>query len=259
MRKFHLIKFLKNMKGNVLLLSLLLLASLLSTVILLSKVVLNEFRMSTNIDNSIFAYYGADSAIEHSLFLQRKAQAKIADLTLSGTLENNVKWDSKTEKTEPSIIGSLQKNKSAQIELYDPEDSKKSSELESMKITWTGPGSWIEVSYVEWSPGAAIAYPDQTVKLQYSGGLAVINAFSSTKAYKVTIKALYAEITDMTIQAYSLDNAAGDLVPITNHLTMVGTGSYGQTRQSIEVIVPQEAPVSGIFDYVIFSEESLVK
>lgn len=258
----NLINKIKSQKGNVLLLTLLLLASLIATVTLLSRVFLNELRMSTNIDHSLMAYYAAEESTEQGLYLVRKTSTTLDDLLDSKVIENNATWERYLESDITSIIGDIERNKSIQIDLYDPDNPSAPSGVESLQINWVNLGSWIEVSIVEWTPGATVDYSDITVKFQYPADNAVINFFNAAKDYRVTIKALYDDVDDLEIIAYDADNGAagaGSPVDIGNYITMTSVGEFGQSQQAIEVVIPRKAPVLGLFDYVIFSEESIIK
>ena len=253
--------YLKKQKGNVLLLSLLLLAALVSTITLLTRQILNEYKLSTNLNSSMYAYYGAEQAMEQGLYLIRKTNTKAEDVDTDG-VENGVKWKREILTTVPSIIGDIEQNKSVELDLFDPDNSANPCNIESLEITWTDNASFLEITIIEWTPAATITYPETPIKLQYTGGKAVINNISAIKAYKVLIKALYANVDNLEIKAYNLDNGSsggGSLVPITNYLTMKTTGRYSRSDQMIEAIVPRIAPVSGLFDYVIFSEQTIEK
>jgi hypothetical protein len=48
-------------------------------------------------------------------------------------------------------------------------------------------------------------------------------------------------------------------VAIPARIVLNSTGKYSTVRQAIRVTMPRRSPMSGLYDYVLFSECSLVK
>ena len=96
-------------------------------------------------------------------------------------------------------------------------------------------------------------------KFLYSGGKAINNAPSAAKNYRVRLKALYNNANNLKIRLSALDNLQGAAIAFPNYLQIKTTGSYKESNQVINVAMPRFAPTLGIFDYVLFSEESISK
>ena len=58
----------KNEKGVILVMAMMILALMMTSVLALSKIIRGEINMTRNIDNSIIAFYVAESGIEKSLY-----------------------------------------------------------------------------------------------------------------------------------------------------------------------------------------------
>jgi hypothetical protein len=83
----------KNQDGVILILSLMIMAILLSMALGFGVFIISDLRQAAEIDDSMFAYYSADSGIERTLYLFRKAdKEKIGGFSGAvGTLSDNDK------------------------------------------------------------------------------------------------------------------------------------------------------------------------
>jgi len=269
-----------------LLLALLLIAALTATGIGLSVLIVGELRSSSNIDNSIVAYYAAETGIEQALLKVRdgrqhttlagtiSGEAPNSLTSLSGNLTSVVagwKTDGSTA-SENTILTSLPKNKSAEIDLFNPDDGTALG-IRSVQFTWSDRcpliESWLEVSYVYWKLSSSTwssddqavyknIYPCGTTG-RYSCNPALADYFDPSTIYKLRVKALYCDVDNLVISAYPNINATGNKIDISSRVNIKSVGSYANSQIALTASTPWSASIMGIFDYAIFSETDLTK
>jgi len=273
----------KRQSGNVLLLALLVMAGIMTAGLAIGAIVLSEIRQARNIDFSILAYYAAESGVEQALYKFRKEDAVIncpagecdvngfcaqggreSCIQSDGVLENQAAWARTVSDKELRIYGKIKKDESFQVDLYDP-DGGTAAGIESVKIEWTQQcvppaTSTIEVSYISWNPATGwSAASEKRFKYSALASPVINNGFASAKSYRVRIKALYCGISNLVFTAWANDNAAVPQVQIPARIVLDSRGKYGALRQAVKMTMPRRSPMSGLYDYVLFSECSLVK
>lgn len=273
----------KRQSGNVLLLALLVMAGIMTASLAIGAIVLNEIRQARNVDFLIVAYYAAESGVEQALYKFRKEEAVIncpagecdangfctlgdreSCIRSDGVLGNQAAWERTVDNKELQIYGKIKKDDSFQVDLYDP-DGASAAGTESVKIEWTpqciSPAtSNIEVSYIAGDPTTGWSAASEK-RFKYSALVSPVinNGFVSTKSYRVRIKALYCDISNLVFTAWANDNAAVPQVQIPARIVLNSRGKYSTLRQAIKMTMPRRSPMSGLYDYVLFSECSLVK
>lgn len=68
--------------------------------------------------------------------------------------------------------------------------------------------------------------------------------------------------SDWTFQSTSLAQEQFKInhtKPLPAHLTLTVTGSFGKTEQAVTAVVPWRSPVSGLLNFVLFSDQSIIK
>ncbi|MBU4331509.1 hypothetical protein KKD19_03565 [Patescibacteria group bacterium] len=255
--------------GTILLLSLLILTGILLTSGIIATIVLQHLQMSRNIDNSILAFYAAEAGIEQGLYTLRKIGGTINDVKKTETLGNGASYDTDNAETalsENVIKIGIPKNQTFQINLYNPDNSLLDSGIRSIVLYEVGGSGfeWAEVSWVTWdSTGDWGAHQAKTHIFSHSqltsGSGVPVNLSGIAYAYRVRIKALYDDLEDLEIRAYSGADGGGSQVPIPGRVVIKSVGEYGTSKQALKVSYSSEAPIYGLYDYVIFSEESLIK
>jgi hypothetical protein len=290
-------KKIKNERGVVLLLALLLIAAITATGVGFSLLIIGELKASSNIDNSIVAYYAAQNGVEHALLEVKDGRANSTlDETINGTtgvggivrMEGSLlplgvaaTWDTRQSTTsEDIILASVPKNKTVELDLLNPDDPAEASAVESVKFEWSDSCegiSWLEIGYVYWTPGTQISWPTDS-QMVYKNIAAcergsghygrpcdpyIANYFSATspeKVYRLRIKALDCDVENLSITAYDTDNApTGDEIPIPSRVNIKSIGTYANSRIALTVSTPWLPSILGLFDYAIFSEENLDK
>ena len=258
------VKF-QNRPGNVLVYAVLTIAAILSSTIVVSNFVRSFVRQTGAVSNLTGAFYAAESGVERALFTVRKQDElpPVGDC-LSGAECQLAVNDAAVLETKLD----LPLNQSTQIDLFNPDKNSLSKGVESVGLSWAG-GGWLELTFVEWSAQNSFDWQkwDETMapkdlnvqKMLYSGGKATVNFPSAAKNYRLRVKALYAPAAGLTVRLFSADNLLGKALPIANTLELTATGTYRDATQKITATLPRYAPMSGLFDYVLFSEEKLVK
>lgn len=255
--------FLKDKRGNTLVIAILLMTVMLAVAVGLSNAFVTELKLSSNLDDAVYSYYGAESGIEYGLYDARKTDLTLAASTATDTFANGVQWTRTTDDTVPSLsLVQIEEDKSVQLDFFDPDDPSVASGLGSIVIDWSGAsGSWTLVKITSWTPAASVDWStkaDQEYLRADSAASFIIN-LTSSKAYKIKIKALHANMNSVNITAYDGADATGSTVDIPNFLDITGEGEFGTSHQAINVSMPRGIPLASLYNYVIFTEESLTK
>ncbi len=253
--------FLHDKRGNTLVLSLIMLTVMLAVTVGLSSAFVTELRLSKNLDEAVFSYYGAESGIEYGMYDARKTDLSL-NTSDSGIFDNNVEWTrDTTDYIEFLSLDEILEDRSIQLDFYNHDNPATASGVASLVFDWDGAGSWALIKVTSWTPAASIDWSTKS-DVEYlravSASTYTIN-LTSTKAYSVKMKALYNNMSNVTVTAYDGADGTGNTVDIPNFLDITGTGEYGNSKQAINVRIPRGIPLSSLYNYVIFSEESLVK
>lgn len=255
-------------EGSILVLTLLIMSIMAVIALTLSVVIINQLKFSQNIDNAMNAYYGAESGIELGLYETRKL-----DLTQdysTGMFDNGVEWERRVELLRDEItFNRILENKSIQLDLFDPDNPECNSVgdnaieciNESMIVTWDGQVN-LEISYTEWPIGPIVNWsPTEQTEKRFIATTSpyVLNTLKTDHNYRVKVKPLFDDVENLSITLYNQDDGLGDIVPIPNFLVINGVGSFRNSKQGIRVDVPRKIPLSPLFDYVIFSEDDVIK
>lgn len=246
--------------------ALLTIAAILSTSIVISNLVQNSIKQTRFIADAQAAFYNAESGMENALYSIRKNDVLPED----GDCGISADCEVETSEKEVSELNlNLAANESVQFDLFNPEDSALTTGVESIGFQWDGPSTWLEVSAISWLAGSPLSLPvwasgteikDLPVqKFLYSGGAGISNFISPAKNYRVRVKALYGEARNLRIRLFSADDLTGEQKPFPNFLKIKTIGDNAESTQTIRAEMPRYAPLSGLFDYVLFSEEIISK
>ncbi|MFH0853939.1 MAG: hypothetical protein V1891_00380 [bacterium] len=266
--------FYHNNKGSILVMSVLILSVILGVGISISSIVLNQLRQAKNLDFSIMAYYAADSATEDALYKIRKLKMDAIDLNenySSGSFSNNAEWERNIASTTP-YVGLLKKNRPVIINLYD--SAEDCGAVRRVTYTWDDltPGESdpdLEVTYYPWNVTAGMikVLPnegEQEIYRSPPGPPARIGPWTATSSplladtcYTIRVKPLYDD-ANVTIRTYS-DLNCDKHIGIPSFLTINSLGEFRGAKQRLNTVVLKDAPLSNIFEFVIFSEEPIKK
>lgn len=268
-------------KGSVLLLALLVMSGVLIVGASLGTISILSLRQARVIDDAVIAFAAAESGAEQTLYQIRRVGATSAalnaspdhddSLVTSGVpMGNGSRWSRTLESTETTIFASIPKDRSYEVVLWDPENPSAPAGADSLTFAWDdacGGTSGLEVLATGWDPGASggfnpsIAFHGDSPALTFLhvSPKVIDNDFTPGKAYRVRLRAKNCDIFNLGITAYSADNASGVQVPIPSRLAVESVGTFSTARQAMELKLPRLQPLSGAFDFVIFSQCSLLK
>jgi len=262
-----------NIEGSALLLAMLVMASILTVSVATSTLVINEVQQSMLLDKSIVAFYGAESGVERGLFQVRHKNFNPADLSnATKTLSNNASYQLAASNTEEAIYGSLIADESYQLDLYNPDSFEAlANPIKAVRLAWDGAGSWLEIKWTPWTTAGVLDDP-KMVYLSQASSPAIVQLYdSSAYLYRMRLIARAAGIANLAITAYNnVDPVANCVplascqVPIPGRVSIKGIGVYpansiNAANQAILVTMPIKSPLSGLYDYVLYSEEDVKK
>lgn len=238
----------------------------------IGTVVLEGSRRSVETDQSVSAYYMADSGVERQLYEVRKNDKTAAQLAgLNENYPNQGSWSffggyaTTTQKTYDSVATSSFEV----VDLFNP-DNVSAAGVARVELAWTSGAdcgaqtAQIEAGYslldftgatpfdfkicranlVPADPNCAVA--GQTMTL----------ALDPTKNYRVRLRALTCTASNLAASTF---DAVGLSKGFPGDVTVSAEGTYGKATQKIAVTMPKTNVLSGVFSFVIFSECTLIK
>jgi len=259
-------------EGSVLLLALLVMSTIMAASVGLASIVISEIRQSRSMDNAILAYYGAESGVEESLYKIRKEKKPIDELVVEKKLGNDVDWYIKsgdiTNMVDKISVPELKKDQFIEIDIYDP-STEEDTKVKLLELTLLELGEEdnpnFEVSWFGWKGGILSNYKTICITRtffteddgDYKYVIDLAKPFGEPQfAYRIKVKALYYDINLLEIKAY---DSAEELVNMPARIKATVRGEYRGSRQSIDFEMPRQSPLGGLFDFVLFSEESIIK
>ncbi|MEA3249675.1 MAG: hypothetical protein U9Q03_04970 [Patescibacteria group bacterium] len=247
-------------RGAVLLFSLLVLSAVMIGSVGLGSLVLNLLQQTKVIDQSIVAFYAAETGIEESLYNARKTGNLPGSYALR-TVPSGSTWSSVVSDTKEIVYATIPEDEFIEVNLFSPEAPTIATPIANVEIDWSdgcGGCSVLTLSMVSWIPGAPIAWApsSETRTYDFASRPATISTGPSNKLYKVRLRAKNATLDNVTVRAYDVGS---NPVALPGRIEIDVTGEFGDTRRRLLASMLHGAPLSGIFDFVVFSECSLVK
>jgi hypothetical protein len=245
--------------GNILPLALLMTFIVLLTAIGIGTVIFENAGRAQDTDQSVAAYYMADSGIERQLFEIRKHHQTIADaVAVSSTYPNGGRWFSSgvlNAVTEKTIVA-IPENNFTTLDIFDPDQVNAGGGIDAISISWEG-GGQLEIGYAEWAAGNPVLWPDDNAFISqlFFGSSATIAGLDPNHAYRIRIKALQTSANHVVIQG----QLAGVPHAFPDQIILSAEGTYGKATQGITVTLPKTDILSGLYSYVVFSECQLIK
>ncbi len=274
--------------GNVLIMSLLLLATGIAGALAVAVLVISEVRQSSAMDSGLVAYFSAESGLEKIIYDVRQrnicSEPNNCDYnnqyqdcllpqvypTTNECAGNNIgctqiKCQQQIGPATILEVPILDTNDTFQLDL-DPADG-----VEGFIFNWNQPFGadplslpLLEVSYVMvdnsglsqiFRPNSGVPY---NCNANEEGVCQSVNnesgnyPFAGT-VYQLRLKALRGKIVNLKISP----KPPG--VTLLNYLDVKSRGEKSSIQQILRTIVPRNLPVYGFPDYVIFSEQTIVK
>jgi hypothetical protein len=171
------------------------------------------------------------------------------------------------------ILMDVPKDQVQYADVYDasqPTDLIGSS-IQSVSLQWdAGDGlGWLESSLVELSTtgdinnrsGTLLTPRTTLIGPSFNTGYCFSNLplNSGANIHRFRFRALYGDIRNLRVIGYGGTDCQGDTLPLPGRTTVSATGKYRQATQSVQISMPQHNLPSGLFGFVMFSDQSLVK
>lgn len=246
-------------RGNVLLLALFVMSSILLGGMAVGTLVLREIRAARSADAAQVAYYAAESGNERALYEIRKLGISPRELAAEADLANGASYKREIVQEPAPIYTTIPRDGVYELVLYDPAAIPPSGGVAQLIIDWNaicGASSVIEISSVTFEPG--VGWTPSITKFRYANDGPVTYALTNpgSNAARVRLKAERCDAENVRIDAV---DGAGAPVAFPDRVAIVSTGEYRGTRQASQVIAPTVTTLSGLFDFVLFSECEIVK
>lgn len=276
-------------RGSLLLVALVLLGVIAFSTVYLSVVVNNEIKNTRYADNSIVSYYVAESGAERALWTLKSAKAQNATASFYALRPLIDQWGAEPGDTERTYDYSTTTLTSQNYTLYDlAVGVPVTADIYDRDLeTVAGGSTGVDQINVDWyltacngSAQLEINYtPIAVTTLQPAASLTQIDvcncssgdgtglyrcdlsaAHSATidtdtdKFYRLSFRPLTTAVKKLVITANA--NAAGFIPSL---VTVKTVGSYRESLTTVTTHALWKDALSGIFNYVVFSEESLIK
>lgn len=267
----------RNRQGIAVVFSLLIISLVTLIGLGITHVITRELSLSGNIDHAVSAFYAAEGGVEKGLY--RVKTGKLANESVSTVLaaiqgytasfsSNSSTYTNEASELSGTTAQDLAENQTVQVD-YSATNAPCANGacVESWVVEWGGGlATTIEATFISWSPGAQIILDSETTKLLFelpaNSSPVTINTPQFNKYYRLRVKALGGDLQNLSITAYDSDDplvSGGVIVPSATVITVKGVGQKGDFSQSLTAIVPWQLQLSGIFDYVLFSEKEILK
>lgn len=268
-------------RGIVLVLTLIIMAVLVSVAVGFGTLVISDIRQAKAVDDSMAAYFAAETGIERSLFLLRKQDgiSGLAGLaSTTGALDNSSSWDiASSTSYEPNYLRQrLKSGQSAKLFFLGRETASGLGQgyAKSILVDWNkGSGSAAKIqvtltrlkadnlgddgevyltdlSEVRVATGTmnCFAFEDSPTVSDYVGEIKVLG--SSDDDYVATVR----------VTGYANDDCTGDVVTeAISNINLVSDGTFGISRQRMIASLPPMDTALGLLNFVLFSEEDITK
>ncbi len=265
-------------RGTVLLLALLVLSSIAMASSGLATLIMSSLQQTRTIDSSIIAYYAAESAAEEAIYTVRKTSlqpgwAGALTVETPQPLNNGASWTRTVAGKERTVVADIPRDSFIELALYDPDSEAESlaDAIKKISVDWTYDPCVLEedtcpkliATVVRWEPSTTTWSEDAAQTERFESGVAdappaYITLDNLIDLHKLRLRAEDADLHEVRIQAYS-DDAMNVPVDLPGRVRIDTWGKFGQTQQHLTVRLPRRTPLSGIYDFALFSECSLVK
>jgi hypothetical protein len=253
-------------RGNILPLAMVITAAILLSGLGLGIIVLDSLRRTSDVDQSMVAYYAADAGVEKQLYELRKNNARVADLgTLTLDYGNGSSWRALPSgflATTAKIFPRVNRGDFQFVDLFDPDNIGAAGGVGRVDWSWTpdpascggGPNA-VELGYAQWLTGGAVLPGEFKIDHGLSSPTTVI--LDPTKAYRLRLRPTDCDVLNLRVEVSPTATYAP--MPFPGDITLGAEGKFQRATQNISVQIPRQDILSGVFSYVIFSECTLIK
>lgn len=285
-----------NSKGTVLIIAMILGAGMLVVAVEVSMFVTNTIRQARSIDHTLVAQYAAESGVESALHQIRKEGRTTLrdDMRSSSELytvdKRDAQWTfvkdcpSCYEKFSPTVRKitktTLGEQQSIDIHLWNEEGgfSAIPAGMSTLNISWKKEKCadeedvpWIETTGAVFSvSGKMLGWDDNRGMIKDFRSSAegqreiavplssFVPELLSENGLTLRIKPFFCTLRDVEF-SFPGEDSAENLIPIPNYYLIQPSGTFGTVRKDLQVIMPKYSGTTGIFDYLLFSENKIDK
>lgn len=228
--------------------------------IVISTIIVNEIRQTSNVSQAAAAFYAAESGHEKNQYIisqDRKQQKTFQQVlnNLSQSTKPDFVLQTLTQKTAnlskdiPEYRTYLLKDQSLQLDLFDPDSPK--GGVKQVDVKKNAQNGWVEITLTEFKNGKEISVQ----KFLYGPSDPIsIQGLNQQSAYRIRLKALYDIVHNIQI------TVIGTQTEIPGLLNYTSEGKFlEKIQQNITIVAPWTVPLSGLFDFAVFSEETIKK
>jgi hypothetical protein len=282
---------------------MLIIAAVLGAASVFGSLIISQIQQSRLIDQSIQAYYIAESGAERAMYQTRKREAipacdgvKVCNnnngycagnindapcvTSSQGTLGSKFVSDwLVVANNETETIVRLDQGNSFQLDLFTPLQVKdanidlvrieelSSSAGDQQDLTLYGEftnltrvlnlGCSDPNVFSDFIPITLIPFSDPPV---YAKDVSSLNGrdILGTCAYIFKVSLPLKSVVDWTKLKFNVLNGAQS-VNIPSRLVIESSAVYGNSSQKVTIRTPMRAPLSGLYDFVLFAEEQVIK
>ena len=296
--------------GIVLILALLIITAALTATAVFGNLIIRSIQQSRLVDQSIQAYYLAESGAERALYQVRVLTSihdcKIANSSFSCTINGYCDRFSTlpcvtsgqgglaagmpsdwlvSALSEQSVVKRLQPGESFQIDLFNPYQQTGAAglapALEVVQVTSADLSSGFtiygQLTNLTWLIGGSVGCPLGAPVVANGFITGVHNdqlglaaaALSGLAGADLNAGCLYIlRLSNPLTQPAGLftvslhnDSPASEAnrVNIPSRLLITATADFGQSFQTVKVRTPVRPPLSGLYDFVLFSDSEIIK
>lgn len=286
-----------NSHGTVLIIAMILGAGMLVVALEVSMFVASTIRQARSIDHTLVAQYAAESGVESALEqIRKEGRTTLRDDTrtspalykadgrdaqwsfMNGTVIDSEKFSPTVQKIKKTTLGEQQ---SIDIHLWSEGEDGFSgipSGMSTLNVTWRKEecASEDDVPWIE-TTGTVFSAPGQTFQWDDSRGMtkdfrspsegrrevavplsSLVPEGLSGRGMTLRIKPFFCTLRDVEF-FFPKEGEPEKLVPIPNYYLIQPSGTFGAVQKSIQVIMPKYEGTTGIFDYLLFSENKIDK
>jgi hypothetical protein len=247
----------------------------------IATLVVADIRQATAIDNGLVAYTQAESGLEQSLYDVRQTtycdqvgkcnDTAFQDCVLPSSTSGGTAIRCNRKLTPAPLVQMpyLERDQNFQLD-FNPPVTSATIQLNWSRILGVVPDPQLEVSFLEsyvsggetklrvyrqqlgfpytCSPALITDTACTSYTLQFPGAG---ETGSNLSLYQLRLRALKAPITGLLLTPNVVSSAG--------YLDVWSQGTEGRTTQTLQTTIPRRAPAYGFSDYVIFSEQDIVK
>jgi hypothetical protein len=246
--------------------ALIVMSSVVISAVGTSSLILSSLQQTRTLDSAIVAFYAAESAAEEAVFDSRRT-GDLPDAEGSPQpLTNTASWTrAVTDREDVIYAGTIPRDSFIEVALFDPDQETTATDIASVDVTWTDQCAGCTVlrtTMIGWRPGGPIAWdPLDPAKVgiatfNHTGGTASVSTGADNKLYRLRLLARQGDLENVQVRA---KDGSAQPTTLPGRVKIDAVGSYGGVEQRLTVTLPRQTPLSGVYDFVVFSECSLVK